>query len=189
MAKRVYFAFHYQDVIDFRANVVRNHNFVGGIEKAGYFDASMWEQAKNTNKLALKRLINSELQNTSVTAVLVGSQTYARPWVRYELLKSIEKGNYVIGVHINSIPGKDQRTKPLGPNPFDYVGLEISQDGTRGRPTEWDGTKWTYYPELDAFSINQQGSGERGKHLPLSHWYKTYDWINDSGYDNFGSWI
>jgi len=26
MAKRIYFAFHYQDVIDFRANVVRNHN-------------------------------------------------------------------------------------------------------------------------------------------------------------------
>ena len=25
MAKRVYFCFHYQDVIDFRANVVRNH--------------------------------------------------------------------------------------------------------------------------------------------------------------------
>ena len=30
MAKRVYFAFHYQDVIDFRANVVRKHNFTGG---------------------------------------------------------------------------------------------------------------------------------------------------------------
>jgi len=27
MAKRVYFAFDYQDVIDFRANVVRKHNF------------------------------------------------------------------------------------------------------------------------------------------------------------------
>jgi hypothetical protein len=25
MAKRVFFSFHYQDVIDFRANVVRNH--------------------------------------------------------------------------------------------------------------------------------------------------------------------
>ena len=32
MAKRVYFAFHYRNVIDFRANVVRKHNFVGGVE-------------------------------------------------------------------------------------------------------------------------------------------------------------
>ena len=26
MAKKVFFSFHYQDVIDFRANVVRNHS-------------------------------------------------------------------------------------------------------------------------------------------------------------------
>jgi hypothetical protein len=32
MAKRVYFAFRYQDVIDFRANVVRKHNFLGSVE-------------------------------------------------------------------------------------------------------------------------------------------------------------
>jgi len=50
MAKRVYFAFHYQDVIDFRANVVRKHNFTGGVEAAGYYDHSIWEEAKNTNR-------------------------------------------------------------------------------------------------------------------------------------------
>jgi hypothetical protein len=44
MAKRVYFAFHYQDVIDFRANVVRKHNFTGGVESAGYYDHSIWER-------------------------------------------------------------------------------------------------------------------------------------------------
>ena len=43
MAKRVYFAFHYQDVIDFRANVVRKHNFTSGVEAAGYYDHSIWE--------------------------------------------------------------------------------------------------------------------------------------------------
>jgi len=75
MAKRVYFAFHYQDVCDFRANVVRNHNFVGGVEGAGYYDHSIWEEAKKTSPLALKRLINGELEGTSVTVVLVGSHT------------------------------------------------------------------------------------------------------------------
>ena len=72
MPKRVYFAFHYQDVIDFRANVVRNHNFLD-VESAGYYDHSIWEEAKKTSPLALKRLINAELQNTSVTAVLIGT--------------------------------------------------------------------------------------------------------------------
>lgn len=68
MAKRVFFSFHYQDVIDFRANVVRNHKTTKHVG-AGYFDASIWEDAKKESDLALKRLINNELKNTSVTAV------------------------------------------------------------------------------------------------------------------------
>ena len=113
MAKRVFFSFHYQDVIDFRANVVRNHKTTKH-EGAGYFDASIWEDAKKESDLALKRLINSELKNTSVTAVLIGSETYSRRWVRYEIMKSLEKGNLLLGIHINSIAGKDQKTKNWG---------------------------------------------------------------------------
>ena len=45
MAKRVFFCFHYQDVIDFRANVVRNHN-VTKDDNAGFFDASLWKRQK-----------------------------------------------------------------------------------------------------------------------------------------------
>src|SRR5262249_44076841 len=142
MAKRVYFAFHYQDVVDFRANVVRNHNFIGGVEAAGYYDHSIWEDAKKTSPLALKRLINGELENSSVTAVLIGSDTWARRWVRYEIMKSIERGNKVIGIHINSIKGKDGQIKLDGPNPFANLGVEISADGFRATPTEWSGGKW-----------------------------------------------
>ena len=189
MAKRVYFAFHYQDVIDFRANVVRNHKLIEGVEKAGYFDASIWEEARKKNPLALKRMINSELNNTTVTAVLIGSGTYARPWVRYEIFKSIERGNSVIGIHINGIKGKDQNTKTLGPNPFDFLALTISSDGEKGTPKEWDGNKWVDYSELDAFAINEQPIANRGKGLKLSHWLKVYDWIANNGYENFNTWI
>src|SRR5664279_2458971 len=71
MAKRVYFGFDYEDVSDFRANVVRKHNFTGGVEKAGYFDASIWEEAKKKDPTTLKRLINAELEHTSTTAILI----------------------------------------------------------------------------------------------------------------------
>src|SRR5271169_2126713 len=111
MAKLFYCAFQYQDVIDFRANVVRKHNFTEGVESAGYYDHSIWEDAKNTNPAVLKRLINDELENTSVTVVLIGSDTWARRWVRYEIFKSIQRGNRVLGIHINSIKGKDEKTK------------------------------------------------------------------------------
>jgi hypothetical protein len=189
MAKRVYFAFHYQDVIDFRANVVRNHNFIGGVEAAGYYDHSIWEEAQKTSPLALKRLINAELQNSSVTAVLIGTHTWGRRWVRYEIMKSIERGNRVIGIHINSVPGKDRLTKDPGPNPFDNLALEISNDGMRATPTEWKDGKWVYYTDLDSFQILQQPAANRGKHLTLAHWLPTYDWMTNRGYDNFSSWI
>ena len=189
MAKRVYFAFHYQDVIDFRANVVRKHNFLGGVEAAGYYDHSIWEEAKKTSPLALKRLINGELENSTVTVVLIGTSTWARRWVRYEVMKSIERGNKVLGVHINSIKGKDQLTKVDGPNPFANLGLQISADGTRATPTEWTDGKWVYYSDLDSFPVNQQPPANRDQHLPLSHWLPVYDWVSGEGYKNFSTWI
>jgi hypothetical protein len=104
MPKRVFFSFHYQDVIDFRANVVRQHWLTKpDREAAGFFDASMWESAKKTGSVAVKRLINSGLYGTSVTCVLVGSETYVRPWVRYEILNSFRRGNSILAVHINTI--------------------------------------------------------------------------------------
>lgn len=189
MAKRVYFAFHYQDVIDFRANVVRKHNFTGGVEAAGYYDHSIWEESKKKGDVALKRMINGELESTSVTAILIGSQTFARRWVRYEIMKSIERGNKVIGIHINSIKGRDQLTKPLGPNPFDHLGLLIANDGKKGSPIVWDGSRWVYYSDLDAFTINEQPNDKRGKQFQLSHWLSVYDWVAGSGFNNFSSWI
>ena len=188
MAKRVYFAFHYQDVIDFRANVVRKHNFTQGVEKAGYYDASIWEESKKDD-LALKRMINAELENTSVTAVLVGSDTWARRWVRYEIMKSIARENWLIGIHINCIAGKNEATKLLGPNPFDNLGLEISEDGTRARPTEWKGGKWCYFSDLDSFAIPREPASNRKKHLRLSLRYPAYDWVANKGFENFTDWI
>jgi hypothetical protein len=40
-------------------------------------------------------------------------------------MKSIERCNKVLGVHINAIKGKDQLTKADGPNPFANLGMEM----------------------------------------------------------------
>ena len=123
MANRVFFSFHYQDVIDFRANVVRNHWMTKpDREAAGFFDASLWESSKKRGgDPALMKLINDGLDNTSNTCVLVGSETWARPWVRYEILKSFKRGNSQFGVNINGIKGRDGQTKMSAPNPFLYT--------------------------------------------------------------------
>ena len=91
-----------------------------------------------------------------MTAVLIGSQTYARRWVHYEVMKSIERGNGLLAIHINSVRDKSGQTKVAGPNPLDYLGIEVSTDGATGTPTMWDGSRWVYYGDLGAFSINVQ---------------------------------
>lgn len=189
MARRVFFSFDYQDVIDFRANVVRNHWITkSDREDAGFFDASIWESEKKTGDIALKQLIDEALQHTSVTVVLIGSKTYARRWVRYEIMKSLIKGNHVFGVHINSIKDKYGKTKPLGPNPFNYLGYQYSDNGTKKYLCEWKEKTWIQYCDHVPNILKTQ-SLPRGKVHPLSSNYPVYDWIIDEGYYNFATWV
>ncbi|TGL75990.1 TIR domain-containing protein [Leptospira yasudae] len=192
MAKRVFFSFHYKDVQDFRANVVRQHWVTKpDREEAGFYDASIWESAKKQGSIALKKLINGGLENTSSTCVLIGSETYLRPWVRYELLKSYKKGNSIFGVHINSIKGKDQKIKAKGLNPLEHVGVTFSDTGKTVTLWEKNNGKWVKYSEIDGSSSYQVNVAKNfwGQGFNLSRWYKTYDWVNDDGYKNFASWV
>lgn len=194
MAKRVFFSFHYQDVIDFRANVVRNHWMTKpDRQSSGFFDASIWESARKTGDVALKRLINSGVSNTSTTCVLIGEKTYLRPWVRYEILKSVKKGNNIFGVHINSIKGKDGRTKVQGKNPFDYLAVEYSDSGKSLTLLEWKNGKWCQYDKIDGSATyrlkNPIRVAQRGRRIQLSEFHKTYDWVADDGYNKFSGWV
>lgn len=188
MAKRVFFSFHYQDVIDFRANVVRNHKLTKD-NNAGYFDASIWEDAKKTSDLALKRLINSELKNTSVTCVLVGTHTFERRWVDYEIMKSLGKGNDILAIHINSIKGKDGQTKNKGNNPLYYLGFSFDSTGKKLSLHNFIEGKWVDYTDLDGWEVSQVEEKDRNKIFRLSTIYPVYDWIDDNGYDNFATWV
>jgi hypothetical protein len=190
MAKKVFFSFHYQDVIDFRANVVRNHgNFKLNKDEAGFYDSSIWEEAKKTSNIALKRLINKGIQNTSNTCVLVGTETFQRPWVRYELLKSFKKGNHILAVHINGIKCKNAKTKNLGKNPLNYVGI-YAKDKNSYHLIYKESNQWYYYTEIDGTSkINIKHSLDLNTNIPLSKFYKIYKWNADDGYNNFKDWV
>jgi hypothetical protein len=65
-------------------------------------------------------MINRALRGTSVTVVLIGAETAHRPWVKYEIQKSLERGNGMLGIYIHRI--RDTRTSMFdrkGRNPFD----------------------------------------------------------------------
>lgn len=191
MAKKVFFSFHYQDVIDFRANVVRNHGqFKLNSQESGYFDRSIWEEAKKESSLALKRLINKGLKNTSNTCILVGDETFKRPWVRYEIFKSFLNDNHLFSIHINGIKCKKGKTKDLGKNPFDYVGLYAKDKDTLDL-VEYKSNKWFYYTEIDStssFTFKNHGLTIKDTHK-LSKFYTIYKWNKDDGFNNFKTWV
>lgn len=192
MAKRVFFSFHYKDVAEFRANVVRNHWIMKpDRESAGFYDASIWESAKKQGSIALKRLINGSLENTSNTCVLIGTDTWARPWVRYEIMKSVRRDNHIFGVHINSIRGSDKLTKVLGTNPLEHLSVSISSTGLTATTYQWLNGKWEEYLEIDGSASFRCNAAQHlhGKWLQLSELCSTYDWVANDGYNNFSSWV
>lgn len=107
MARRVFFSFKYLDVS--RAMVVRNSWVTKG-EAAGFVDAADFEAIKRQGDAAIQRWIDSQLQNTAVTVVLVGAKTCSSRWVKYEIEQSVKRKNGLFGIDISKIKGLDGST-------------------------------------------------------------------------------
>lgn len=101
MARRVFFSFKYKDVS--RAMVVRNSWVTQGKEAAGFIDAADFEEIKRKGDPAIKAWIDNQLKGTSVTVVLVGEKTCSSRWIKYEIEKSIEIGNGLLGIDVSKI--------------------------------------------------------------------------------------
>lgn len=122
MARYVYSSFHYADI--WRANVVRKSGTVKAVgTEIGFYDHSLWEKAKTQGDAAIQKLIDEGMAGAGVTIVLVGSETYSRKWVLYEIEKSHADGMGLLAVHINAIRDQAGNTHTSGPNPLDYVSV------------------------------------------------------------------
>ena len=116
MVRRVFFSFHYEEDIN-RSMVVRNSWVTQGKEVAGLF-----EKVKKEGKEAICRWIDKQLVGTSVTVVLIGKETLNRPFVQYEIRKSIERGNAIIGVYIHNIKDMITQKTSIKGNPHTIIG-------------------------------------------------------------------
>jgi hypothetical protein len=186
MARRVFFSFHYERDV-WRANVVRNSWVTkGNYIEAGFIDSAEFEKIKKKGDQAIKKWIDEQLEGTSVTVVLIGAETYSRKWVRYEIIKSFDRGNGLLGVYIHNIKDKNGKVDLKGPNPFDYVGVFIDKDGN-GFYCERNDTGWYL------FSLYSKCSLRFDKMYWTNKIYffpaEIYDWIYDNGYANLSDWI
>jgi len=132
MPRYSFFSFCYEDVKNFKVNVVRN-SWLLNHSTDTFIDGSIWEKEKSKGPTVIKNLIEIGLKKTSVTTILIGDETAERRWVKYEIVKSFEKGNGILGIHINRIRGKEQVISSRGLNPLDRLAFQISEDGKKIR--------------------------------------------------------
>lgn len=116
MARSVFFSFDWDDV--WRVNQVRNCVVPLGLQIAGYLDAADIETAKGQTDTSIQCWIDQQLDGTSVTVVLVGFGTCSSRWVQYEVLKSQERGNGLLGIDIGGLKNQwGQTSVSCGPYP------------------------------------------------------------------------
>lgn len=154
MARRAFFSFHYENDV-WRANIVRNSWVTKpNTEASGFIDAAAFEEVKKGGDAAIKRWIDAQLSGTSVTIVLIGSDTSNRDYIKYELEQSWKKGNGILGIYIHKLKDSNGNTSLAGSNAFGAIFTSPNDD-----------KKYFY---------------ER---------FPTYDWVDNDGYNNLGSWI
>ena len=151
MARRVFFSFRYKND-NWRAGVVRNSWVCKGHDVAGFFDSAEWEKVKRKDDNEIKKWIDLQLEGTSVTVVLIGSDTYNKKWINYEILSSCKRGNGILGIYVHNIRNRFGSRASKGKNPFDY----------------WDWSKTKYGVPKVYDWVNDNGYNNIGKWIEIA---------------------
>jgi hypothetical protein len=202
--RRAFFSFHFDDVM--RVNNVRNAWKITHPESAlmrSFYDSSLWESRKLEGDESLKRLIREGVQNTSAVCVLIGSETWLRRWVKYEVARAVIDGRGLLAVHLNSINHHQSKTPhALGRNPLDFIAVgKVQEQGqTKYRlfeklalPNGAGGYRWSWerYSDYTDSVMRPAWLNDPlvGYVTPLSTNATLYDYIANEGHKNIGAWI
>ena len=118
MSRKVFFSSHYENDV-WRTNIVRNSWITKpDRETAGFIDAADFETIKKGGDGAIKRWIDNQLNGTSVTVVLIGSETNNRDYIKYELEQSWKKRNGILGIYIHLLKDRYGNVSQKGNNTF-----------------------------------------------------------------------
>lgn len=204
--RKGFFSFHYADIM--RVNNVRQVwkiNAPGREDKRQFFDRSLWESVQRKNPEGLKNLIRSGMVHASAVCVLVGTETWSRPWVRYEIARSIIDKKGLLAVHINSLRHHQRLTADVhGDNPLDFMAIGCPRQGVYflyervlrqvvqfGQATwEWQWEKYSKFSSPVPLPKYMQANPPKvGFVVPLSDVTAIYDYVGEQGHKNIGAWI
>lgn len=111
--RNVFFSFGWDDDV-WRAMQVRNSWVAAGVAKSGFRDAADIEEVKRKAEAAIKNWIDTQLDGTTVTVVLLGANTYSSKWVTYETNSSKERGNGIVFIDISQVQDQARQTTSFG---------------------------------------------------------------------------
>lgn len=102
MVRKVFFSFHYSDIL--LVSQIRNSwKLRPGSDTQPFHDRAEWEKVKRESPGTIKNWIDSQLRGSSVTVVLVGSETATRPWVKYEIESSIAQKKGIVFIDLDGM--------------------------------------------------------------------------------------
>jgi hypothetical protein len=191
LARRTFFSFHYQPDV-WRAWNVRNCSVVRDDDQVeqGFFDSSVFEKAKKESDDTLKNFLREGLKYTSITCVLAGTATWTRRWVKYEIARSVLKGNGLLTVDVDGVENSNKEISKKGANPLDAMGVYKTDAGIY--LAEWQDAKWVKYndytlaiPEGDLWFDAPTSNSV----VQLSRYCKRYDFVAHNGRQNIDDWI
>jgi hypothetical protein len=196
--RKVFFSFHFDDVM--RVNVVRNawkFHRPESLLTPGFYDSSLWERRQREGDESLKQLIREGVDHTSAVCVLIGRDTWARRWVRYEIARAVIDGRGLLGIHINRIRHHSTKTSvQLGRNPLEFLAVGKVQE-TWLAPAKYylferdilD--RWVRYQDYTSpLNLPLYLSDPAPDYvIPLSSGTMVRDFVIDEGHKNIGLWI
>ena len=119
MVRRVFYSFHYQN----DARRVQQIINIGAIEGSQVAHPNKWEEIKRSGHGAICRWIDKSMEGRSCVIVLVGSNTWERRYVQYEIKKAWEDRKGLLGIFIHNIKCPQNGTCQKGANPFQHIHL------------------------------------------------------------------
>jgi hypothetical protein len=186
----VFFSFHFDDHM--RANIVRNSWRIrrrGDPPCANFHDRSVWEEFQRKDPKALRGYIIRGMRNSSTTCVLAGTETWTRPWVRFEIAHSLRRGNGLFVTRIHNLRHGNAGPAPAGENPLACMALALRTDG-RADIYEWTNAGWQKF-ELMAAPVEWPRwllKPAPGYLRQLSAGAPDYDYVLGDGYNNLPAW-
>jgi Thoeris protein ThsB, TIR-like domain len=211
--RKVYFAFHFADVM--RVNNVRQAwkiDHPDAADNRSFYDSSLWESRQLEDAESLKNLIRDGEKYTSAVCVLVGSETWSRRWVRYEIARAVIDDRGLLAVHLNSIRHHARKQADAqGHNPLGFMGVgkvqERPANALWGQRNSLANLLAVPAPQYYLFELTTAGwvryqdymkpvtlprylaDPDAGYVMPLSAGTAIYDFVSDQGHKNIGIWI